>query len=148
MRMNQKPPMTATAEDLQDAERHEREREAHADPAGDVGRLTQGALPLPEGGAQDPPAVEREAGDEIEDPDRDVHQHEVGDHRLRPRRLHETAGVDRPQHRRDGEARDRPHHRDQELGPRARRLILEVRDAAEHVQGDPADGEPVRHRHE
>jgi len=130
------------------AQDHQADGEAGADAGGDPGSSAQAPRPAPEGGPQQAPPVEREPGDEIEDPDRSVGHGQINHEGLR------RAGGDRlqrdecPQGGGEPEAREWSHDGDQKFGARGRRLVLEVRDAAEDVQRDASHLEAVGMGHQ
>jgi hypothetical protein len=113
-------------------------------------RLGEAARHSPHDRAEDPSAVEREARDQVEDADHDVHRAEpdergrdrtkIGEHDLRRFDV-DDAQIDRDRRHYDhqdaeADARNGSDDRHEELGAGRRGLFLDVRDTAEQVQRD------------
>ncbi len=153
----------ARAEGHREAEQHEEHPEALPDPRRPARRLVEIVRGAPQGGAQQATAVEREAGDQVEDGERDIRRREPHEDRRGGSELREhvpgTGGIERgcaagelgtEDEERDpeDEARDRPDERHEELDVRRRRFALDVRGAAEEEERDPAHAHLQRLRDE
>ena len=136
--------MTSTSETSPVAQRGDQERQAEqddgdaaADPAGDHRAGVAAAGGPPDRGRHHPAAVQRQAGQQVEDADQQVAQHqgpgEQAAHRAGVEQLADPEG-DRRQQQRD----QRPGHGDPGLAARGLGRPLDLRDAAEQVQADPA----------
>ena len=114
--------------------------ERAADPGGGDGAAHRPAGDLPDDGAEHAAAVEREAGQQVEDGD-----DEVGDHQAGEEHAGDRAGLDGL----DGEVEDAGQDEgeqgadegEHELAARGLGLLLDLGDAAEELELDAADGE-------
>ena len=134
----QMPPSQLPPRISNEAEGDQQEREHVADGGGPARRLSPVAGDRPDDRAKHAPAVEREAGQQVEEREREVDGREIREQRGRDSPARRQAREDE-EHAGQDQARQWPDEGDPELISRRRGLLLDAADASKDEEGDAPD---------
>ncbi len=132
------------AEEAEDAQGDEGEGDQLTADRGDAGGALVFPGQLPDDGPQHTPAIERKAGDQVEESQDEVDFHQIEGRSSQDRELlpEEVDGAEKAG---EGEADDRAGNGNAELRARGLGLTGNLGDAAEGEQSDALDGDMVAH---